>query len=466
MTPQAGRGVSRRARPAALAAAMAFSAIVAAGWSTRAAEPPTPAAAEPAAPETASPAGAPARSQPAKAAVDETGLDAAADVEIQRRFNELRRELLESRMKAVDWWLAATAIVLALFGVVAVFAGYVGFRRFREIEAEARGNVEAARGHAEEARNLVGEIKEKHVEAAELVEGMNAEAVSKAPNEADRAAASVQKNPQASPIEQAIAAAILLQRQKDIEGAIEKWRAIANVVDETDNRELGARAWFSVGHLLQEKKNDLESAVSAYDKAIRLNPELAEAYNNRGVAKDNLGRREDAIADYDEAIRLKPDIAEPYNNRGAVKNNLRRYEDAIKDRDEAIRLNPDHTEAYHGRGNSKNNLGRYEDAIADYDEAIRLKPDYAEAYNNRGVAKKNLGRHGDVIADYDEAIRLKPDYAEAYANRGVSNIDLGHRDVARRDLEAALDLARNTGNETLIDTVSRLLGKLSGEGGS
>ena len=46
------------------------------------------------------------------------------------------------------------------------------------------------------------------------------------------------------------------------------------------------------------------------------NRTYAEAYNNRGAAKAALGRHDDAIADYDEAIRLKPDHAEAYYNRG------------------------------------------------------------------------------------------------------------------------------------------------------
>lgn len=466
MTPQAGRGVSRRARPATLAAALVFAAIMVAGWPTRSAEPPTPAAAEPAAPETASPAGAPARSQPAKAAAGETGLDAAADVEIERRFNELRRELLESRMKAVDWWLAAMAIALALFGVVAVFVGYVGFRRFREIEAEARGNVETARGHAETARSLVGEIEASRDKAAGLVEGMNAQAVSKAPNEADRAAASVQENPQASPIEQAIAAAIQLQRRGDIEGAIDKWRAVANVVGGTDNKDLEARAWFSVGYLLQEKNSDLGSAIAAYDKAIQSKPDMVEAYNNRGNAKNNLGRHEDAISDYNEAIRLKPDFAAAYCNRGVAKKNLDGREVAVADYDQAIRLKPDYAEAYYNRGITKGELGEHEDAISDYDQAIRLKPNMVEAYDNRGTEKRTLNRHNDAIVDYNEAIRLKPDYAEAYYGRGVSNIHMGRKDDARRDLETALSLARKASDETLADTVSRSLDELSGENGS
>ena len=47
-----------------------------------------------------------------------------------------------------------------------------------------------------------------------------------------------------------------------------------------------------------------------------MQPDFSEAYNNRGVAKDALGRYESAIADYDEAIRLQPDFSKAYNNRG------------------------------------------------------------------------------------------------------------------------------------------------------
>ena len=62
-----------------------------------------------------------------------------------------------------------------------------------------------------------------------------------------------------------------------------------------------------------------------------MKPNLAEAYNNRGTAKYDLGHREDAIADFDEAIRLKPDFAEAYDNRGKVKYELGRTDEAQRD---------------------------------------------------------------------------------------------------------------------------------------
>ena len=397
------------------------------------------------------------------AMADSTGTDAATEVEILRLFNELRSELLDHRAKTVDWWLTATAIFLTLLGIVAVIAGYLSFERFRKIEAEARENVESSREYAEEARGLVGEIKEKRDEAESHVKRMTAEDVHTNPDEAREAAESVQENPTASAIDQAVAVAILLQRHGKIEESIEKWHAIAIVSEETD-KDLAAHAWFSIGYISQEyKKNTIETAIDAYDKAIRLMPNLAVAYNNRGNAKSNLGHHEEAVADYDEAIRLKPDDAKAYNNRGNAKDNLGRHEEALADYDEAIRLEPDDANAYNNRGNAKDNLGRHEEALADYEEAVRLEPDDAKAYSNRGNAKDNLGRHEEALADYDKSIRLKPNLASAYYNRGGTNIILNRMSESRQDFETAITLARDAGNEDLASDAERALRKLSDE---
>ena len=251
----------------------------------------------------------------------------ATNVYTLRSFNELRRELLDYRAKIVDWWLSATIIILTLISILVALAGYTGYlspKRFGEIEDEARRNMESSRKYAEIAQTLVAQIKAKHDEATLVLEKLTAEAIEKDPQRAKEAAESVQEDPAASRISQAIAAAVLLQRKGDIEKAIEKWRAVANVVDGIDKeKKTGARAWFSIGYLLHEdERNDRETVIDAYDKAIRLKPDYTEAYNNRGVAKNDLGRHEEAIADYDEAIRLKPDSAEAYNNRGIAKDDL------------------------------------------------------------------------------------------------------------------------------------------------
>ena len=57
--------------------------------------------------------------------------------------------------------------------------------------------------------------------------------------------------------------------------------------------------------MLLYHQGDYEPAISAYDKALNLNPDLAAACVNRGNAKDKIGQYFEAISDYTEAIRLK-----------------------------------------------------------------------------------------------------------------------------------------------------------------
>ena len=53
-------------------------------------------------------------------------------------------------------------------------------------------------------------------------------------------------------------------------------------------------------------KTMIDRAIEDYDQAIRLNPNFAEAFYNRGVAYDGKGQPDRAIEDYDQAIRLNP----------------------------------------------------------------------------------------------------------------------------------------------------------------
>ena len=382
--------------------------------------------------------------EPAAVSVEEAKANPTGEedsLEVQSLRNELRRELLDDRAASIDRWLFVLAIalttaglVLAFFSIVAVVAGYIGFRRFQEIETEAKRYVE--------------EIKRNRDESDEMLRSMSAETADS--EEAKQAVANVRKNPEASLIDKVIADAISLQQQGRIDDAIEKWRAIAQVVEGSDN-DRAASAWFSVGYLLRDE--DPEKSISFYDRAIRLNPDYSEVYNNRGIVKASLGRYEDAVADFGEAIRLKPEHIRAYNNRGNARAVLGRHKDAIADFDEAIRLKSDYTEAYYNRGIAKAALGQYKDAIADCDETIRLNPDLDVAYNNRGIAKAALGQYEDAIIDYDQAIHLNLDYAGAYNNRGAAKAALGRHEDAIADFDEAVRLKpdyteayRNRGN--------------------
>jgi tetratricopeptide (TPR) repeat protein len=66
------------------------------------------------------------------------------------------------------------------------------------------------------------------------------------------------------------------------------------------------------------KCTDPKKAIEYLNEAIKLKPDLAEAYNNRGNVYVDLGQHQQAITDYNEAIRLKPDYDRAYSNRGSA----------------------------------------------------------------------------------------------------------------------------------------------------
>ena len=169
----------------------------------------------------------------------------------------------------------------------------------------------------------------------------------------------------------------------------------------------------------------LERAVELIDKAIKISPNNAAFYSNRGNALQGLKQFDAAIASYDKAIQLKPDYADAYSNRGLALQGLKQFDAAIASYDEAIQLKPDYAEAYSNRGNALKELEQFDAAIADYDKAIQLKPDLAEAYYNRGNALQDLKQFDAAIASYDKAIQLKPGYAEAYWNNSLALLRLG-----------------------------------------
>jgi tetratricopeptide (TPR) repeat protein len=190
---------------------------------------------------------------------------------------------------------------------------------------------------------------------------------------------------------------------------------------------------------------DKQSAIVDYNTAIKINPNYSSAYSNRGGARYELGDKQGAIADYNTAIKINPNYATPYNNRGFVRRDLGDKQGAIADYNKAIQINPNYVEPYNNRGFARRELGDKQGAIADYNTAIKINPNYANAYNNRGFARYELGDKQGAIADYNKAIQIDPNYASAYRNRGNARNDLGDKQGAIADLQKAADLFRQQG---------------------
>jgi tetratricopeptide (TPR) repeat protein len=167
-----------------------------------------------------------------------------------------------------------------------------------------------------------------------------------------------------------------------------------------------------------------EQAITDSTRAIQLYPTLAEAWNNRGIARRNTGQIEQAISDYTRALELNPDYPEAYNNRGAAYTQLKQTGRSIADYSKAIELNPVFAEAYNNRGNAYASNRQLTQAITDYSRAIKHNPNLSQAYGNRAVNYALLGKLEQAKKDLVTATRLSPSLA-GYAMRISERFDLG-----------------------------------------
>jgi regulator of sirC expression with transglutaminase-like and TPR domain len=69
-----------------------------------------------------------------------------------------------------------------------------------------------------------------------------------------------------------------------------------------------ARGWRNRG-MIRLIKNDTKGGLADYDKALQYDPADVFSWNNRGQAKMRLGDKAGAIADFRRALELRPDLA-------------------------------------------------------------------------------------------------------------------------------------------------------------
>ncbi|MGW2523319.1 tetratricopeptide repeat protein [Streptomyces sp. NPDC001617] len=214
-------------------------------------------------------------------------------------------------------------------------------------------------------------------------------------------------------------------------------------------------------------------ALTEFDHALALDPELAAAYHGRGYARAQGGDYAGAIVDLSRADELAPGKATTLMLRGEYQRLTGDCAAAVRDLDQAIGLRQERAFAWASRGAAKHGLGELEAATADLDRALELDPEYVWAlvrrarvwrsrrdhtrqledldravdlspdspwlYCERGDALTGVRRFEEAIADYDRAIELDAEYTSAYASRGACRAAMGRRAEALADLDHALE---------------------------
>ncbi|MBI1826621.1 MAG: tetratricopeptide repeat protein [Planctomycetes bacterium] len=200
-----------------------------------------------------------------------------------------------------------------------------------------------------------------------------------------------------------------------------------------------AATLFAIG-FLHEKLGGLDEAVTAYEAALEVSPELRNAHER--LAAIHLRRRdiEGAIAHYEHVCWCDPgditaaiSLANLYLRAG-------RHDDAVRRFEEAIILDPDNWEAKDDLVSASTDAGQYQKALETLQGMIEECPECADQYRRLGDLLIKMSRPDDALEAYSQAVDLNPDHLEATIKLGTSHLRTGAFTRAAGAFSRAIEL--------------------------
>lgn len=168
------------------------------------------------------------------------------------------------------------------------------------------------------------------------------------------------------------------------------------------------------------------------DEAIR--------FYNLGVESSMAYKK---IEYFNKALKLDPDMTEAYKKRGLLFYYQEKYAQTIHDFKKAAEQNPLDTMPLHMLSLAYLKLGNIDEAVLILRRWIQLDPMDAAAYSYRSEAYFLKGMIGEAIKEADKAIKLGgkgPIMGKAYAIRSKAYRTLGQNQLADADFNKALTL--------------------------
>lgn len=129
-----------------------------------------------------------------------------------------------------------------------------------------------------------------------------------------------------------------------------------------------------------QMRGEFADAIILYERSLSLYP-TAEAYTFLGWTYSMLNRYEEAIEECQKAIEIDPDFGNPYNDIGAYLIELGRWEEAIPWLEQAITASRYESPQFPhlNLGRVYEHLGQFKSALSCYDQAIAINPYYRVA---------------------------------------------------------------------------------------
>lgn len=239
----------------------------------------------------------------------------------------------------------------------------------------------------------------------------------------------------AAPVYEGMAYVVRGRQQAD-EAALRKGIALLEAA-------LKEQSGFGEAHYLlgfaRLQLGQVQAALPALEAAVRLGPDVPERLNTLAQAYEAAGRPPADIAPlYERALQVQPALAEVRVNYGRLLEVQGRLMEALVQYRRAAAEQPWLAAAHYNLGTGLLRTGAPEEAARALQQALTLRPDYPEALGNLGLLYATQNQAERARALFERAVELAPGSATALGNLGSFYLNAGQAARAQDLLERAV----------------------------
>ena len=157
-------------------------------------------------------------------------------------------------------------------------------------------------------------------------------------------------------------------------------------------------------------QNETVRAIDVLLQAVKMDPDLAEAYFHLGIAYSLVERNDQTVEEADPAATPEASSKRPSEKK---KNSEKAFESAVEGYKKIIDKNKEDDTAYFYMGLAYNKLNEDEDAAKALREAVKLKPDNTQYQTELGAIYIKLAKYHEAVAALKKALDLDPTNIDA-----------------------------------------------------
>jgi tetratricopeptide (TPR) repeat protein len=148
-------------------------------------------------------------------------------------------------------------------------------------------------------------------------------------------------------------------------------------------------------------------AIVLYEKAVKVNPNNAEAYVGLSRAYVQVGKLDKALVEANLAVTKKPNYAIAYGQRGIVEKLLQKNEEAIGDFSKAVHLDSSYSWAHAQLADMNMRHNELDKALKNVNRAL-VRGTFPEGLRLRAWILNRMGKCQDAFIDFKKVEEISP----------------------------------------------------------